>query len=109
MKSVIAFSVGVIFFLNLASCQNVNNGYSQNSYSTGYNQNGYTSTGTGYTQPGVNQVPAPTYTKMTTYQTQPNGVQTSSLQETVQNPSTGAQQTVVTKTVTAPMGQPRSN
>lgn len=110
MKWILALVFEVIFCWDLALCQNVNTGYNQNSYTgypTGYNannQNGYT--GTGYTQPSVAQIPSPTYSKTTTYQAQPNGVQASSVQETIQDPSSGVQQTVVTKTVTSPIGQP---
>lgn len=74
----------------------------------------------GYNKNGVNQMRLPaganqnadsTYSQTTTYQQQPNGQQTSYVQETVQQQQqpSGATKTVVTKTITQPgMTQPTS-
>lgn len=77
----------VILSFNLASCQY---GYNKNQFGGGQ-------------MSGVGAVPSYSQSQTTAYQQQPNGQQTTVVQESIQAPN-GNTKTVVTKTVTNPMG-----
>jgi hypothetical protein len=77
----------VILSFNLALCQY---GYNQNQFGGGQ-------------MSAVGAIPTYSQSQTTAYQQQPNGQQTTVVQEVVQGP-TGNTKTVVTKTVTNPIG-----